>query len=248
VSNGLHSESPLQKCPQCNVQCKSPLPVLTGGPQDLARSSRYRRRRLKASVSFHREKADARRNRCVSFRRDSGDAGSRNVSLMLIHSNGLCFMPVTKVPCGPRETVISRDRWLVVVMVVVWCLLRILYVLRRVWNRRISVRQDSGDTGAHQASLILSFCNGLCFGAYYESSLWTQRNSHFTWLVASCGNGHCLMLIMNMSYQCPLLSWLICNTWSVTGALPVTKGDLRPFPKPVFQVVCCASPVKLVSD
>jgi hypothetical protein len=47
-------------------------------------SSRYRRRRLKASISFNREKADARRNRCVSFRRDSGDVGSRNASLMLI--------------------------------------------------------------------------------------------------------------------------------------------------------------------
>jgi hypothetical protein len=76
VSNGLHSESPLQKCPQCNSQCKSPLTVLTGRPQDLARSSRYRRRRLKASVSFNREKEDVRRNRCVSFRRDSGDAVS----------------------------------------------------------------------------------------------------------------------------------------------------------------------------
>jgi hypothetical protein len=78
------TESPLQKCPQCNRQCKSPLPVLTGGPQDLAHSSRYMRHRLKASVSFNREKADARGNRCVSFRRDSGDAGSRNASLKLI--------------------------------------------------------------------------------------------------------------------------------------------------------------------
>jgi hypothetical protein len=84
VSNELHSESLLQTYPQCNRQCKSPLPVLIGGPQDLARSSRYRRRMLKASVSFIREKAYARRNRCVSFRRDKGDAGSRNASLMLI--------------------------------------------------------------------------------------------------------------------------------------------------------------------
>jgi hypothetical protein len=166
VSNGLHSESLLQKCPQCNGQCKSPLPVLTGRPQDLARASRYRRRRLKASVSFNIEKADACRNRCFSFRRDSGDLGSRNASLKLIHSNRLYFMPVTKVPCGPRETTISRDRWLVVVTVVVWCLLRILYVLKRAWNRRVSVRQDSGDAGAHLASLILSYCNGLCFGAH----------------------------------------------------------------------------------
>jgi hypothetical protein len=201
VSNGLHSESPLQKCSQCNRQCKSSLPVLTGGPQYLARSSRYRKRRLKASVSFNREKADTRGNRCVSFRRDGGDAGSRNVSLKLISQCGLCFMPVTKVPCGLREIAISRDRWLVVVTVVVWCTLQILYVLRCAWNRHVSVHQDSGDASAHQAFLILSFCNGLCFGARYESSLWAQKNSHFTWPVASCGNGHCLILVTNMSYQ-----------------------------------------------
>jgi hypothetical protein len=32
---------------------------------------------------------------------------------------GSVFMPVTKVPCEPRETTISRDRRLVVVTVVV---------------------------------------------------------------------------------------------------------------------------------
>jgi hypothetical protein len=32
---------------------------------------------------------------------------------------GCALMPVTKVPRGPRETAISRDQWLVVVMVVV---------------------------------------------------------------------------------------------------------------------------------
>jgi hypothetical protein len=84
VSNGLHSESPLQTCRQSNGQCKSLLPVLTSGPKDLARSSRYRRHRLKAHVSFNVEKADARRNRCISFRRNREDAGSRNASLMLI--------------------------------------------------------------------------------------------------------------------------------------------------------------------
>jgi hypothetical protein len=78
---------------------------------------------------------------------------------------GSVFMPITNVPCAPRKTVISRDRWLVVVTVVVWSPLRILYVLRRAWNRRVSVRQDSGDAGAQQASPILSYCNRLCFGA-----------------------------------------------------------------------------------
>jgi hypothetical protein len=149
-------------------------------------------------------------------------------------------MPVTKVPCRPRETAISRDRWLVVVTIVVWCPLQILYVLRRAWNRHVSVRQDSGDAGARQASLILSFCNGLCFGAHCESSPLAQKNSHFTWPVASCGNSCCLMPATNMSYQwrasAHYLSWLICNTWSVTGALPITKGDLRPLPKPVLHV------------
>jgi hypothetical protein len=117
------------------------------------------------------------------------------------NSNGLCFMPITKVSCGPRKIAISRDRWLVVVTVVVWCPLRILVVLRRAWNRRVSFRQDSGDAGAHQASLILSFCHGLCFGAHYESSLWAQKNNHFMWPVASFGNGRCLMPVTIMSYQ-----------------------------------------------
>jgi hypothetical protein len=39
---------------------------------------------LKEIVSFNREQADAGTNRCVSFRQDSGDAGSQNASLMLI--------------------------------------------------------------------------------------------------------------------------------------------------------------------
>jgi hypothetical protein len=95
------------------------------------------------------------------------------------------IIPVTKVPCGPRETTISRDQWLVVVTVVVWCPLRILVVLRRAWNRRVSFRQDSGDAGAHQASLILSFCNGFCFGARYESSCGPRKTaiSCDRWLV-----------------------------------------------------------------
>jgi hypothetical protein len=37
-------------------------------------------------------------------------------------------VPVTKVLCGARETAISRDRWLVVVMVVVLCPLRICVI------------------------------------------------------------------------------------------------------------------------
>jgi hypothetical protein len=32
---------------------------------------------------------------------------------------GFALVLVTKVPCGPRKTAISHDRWLVVVMVVV---------------------------------------------------------------------------------------------------------------------------------
>jgi hypothetical protein len=37
-------------------------------------------------------------------------------------------VPVTKVLCGPREKAISRDRWLVVVKVVVSCPLRICVI------------------------------------------------------------------------------------------------------------------------
>jgi hypothetical protein len=51
VSNGLHSERPLQTCRQCNGQRKSPLPILTGGPQNLSRSSRQRRCSFTAWVS-----------------------------------------------------------------------------------------------------------------------------------------------------------------------------------------------------
>jgi hypothetical protein len=38
---------------------------------------------------------------------------------------GFVLVPVTKVLCGAREIVISRDQWLVVVTVVVLCPLRI---------------------------------------------------------------------------------------------------------------------------
>jgi hypothetical protein len=127
---------------------------------------------------------------------------------------GSVFMPITKVPCGPRETAISHDRWLVVVTVIVWCPLWILYVLRRAWNRCVSVRQDRGDAGAQQASPILSYCNGSCFCARYQSSLWAQRNNHFTWPVASCDNGRCLMslricLISNVHLPVTFLGLLV---------------------------------------
>jgi hypothetical protein len=138
-----------------------------------------------------------RKQTCVESRRRF----TEHVSDVNFTVTGSVFMPVTKVPCRPRETAISRDRWRVVVTVVVWCPLQILYVPRCAWNRRVSVRQDSGDAGAQYASPILSNCNGLCFGARYESSLWAQRNSHFMWPVASCGNGHCLMPVTNISYQ-----------------------------------------------
>jgi hypothetical protein len=41
---------------------------------------------------------------------------------------GFALVPVTKVPCGPRETAISHDRWLVVVTVVVQYPLRICLI------------------------------------------------------------------------------------------------------------------------
>jgi hypothetical protein len=110
------------------------------------------------------------------------------------------LVPITKVPCEPKETAISHDRWLVVVTIVVWCLLRILDVLRCAWNRLVSFLVHRGDAGTQHASTMLSYCNRLCFGARYQSSLWAQRNSHFTWLVSSCGNSRCFMLVMNMCY------------------------------------------------
>jgi hypothetical protein len=41
---------------------------------------------------------------------------------------GFVLVPITKVLCGSRETTISRDRWLVVVTVVVLCLLRLCVI------------------------------------------------------------------------------------------------------------------------
>jgi hypothetical protein len=152
VSNGLHSESPLQTCKQCNGQCKSPLPVLTGGTQDLAYSSRCRRRGLKARVSFSRDTADTCGNRCISSSRQRRLTFTARISDVDFIVTGSVFMPVTKVPYGPKETAISHDRWLVVVTVFVWCPLRILDVLTRTWNRRISFRLDRGDAGTQQVS------------------------------------------------------------------------------------------------
>jgi hypothetical protein len=62
------------------------------------------------------------------FRQDRGDAGTQKAFPILSYYNGLYFVPVTKVPCGPRETAISRDRWLVMVTIVVLCLLRICLI------------------------------------------------------------------------------------------------------------------------
>jgi hypothetical protein len=41
---------------------------------------------------------------------------------------GFALVPVTKIPYGPRKIAISRDRWLVVVTVVVQCPLRICLI------------------------------------------------------------------------------------------------------------------------
>jgi hypothetical protein len=71
------NKHPLQTCQQSNGNYKSPLLVLTGGPHNIAHSSRHRRRRFTTCVSgIHFT--------VTSFR----------------------LVPVTKVPCGPREIVI----------------------------------------------------------------------------------------------------------------------------------------------
>jgi hypothetical protein len=105
-------------------------------------------------LSLRQRRRACRRH--VSFRWDGGDADSQHASST--------FAPVTKVPCGLRETTISCDQWLVVVTVVVSCPLRI-WVIRR------------------------------------------------------------------------YLSLFICDTWSVTVALPITKDQLCTLPKWVFHVV-----------
>jgi hypothetical protein len=66
---------------------------------------------LKASVSFNREKADMRRNkmRLISSRQRRRKFTER-VSDVNFTVTGSVFMPITNVPCGPRETSISRDR------------------------------------------------------------------------------------------------------------------------------------------
>jgi hypothetical protein len=43
-------------------------------------------------------------------RRDREDAGSQHAPPMLIPRTGSILVSVTKVPYGPRETGISRDR------------------------------------------------------------------------------------------------------------------------------------------
>jgi hypothetical protein len=59
---------------------------------------------FKTSVSINREKADAGRNRRVSFRRDRGDAGSRNASLMLISQYLALFScPLPMFLVGPEK-------------------------------------------------------------------------------------------------------------------------------------------------
>jgi hypothetical protein len=146
-----------------------------------------------------------------------------------------CLLP--KFPCGPRETAISRDRLLVVVTVVVWCPLRILDVMRRAWNRRVSFRHDRGDTGTLKAPPILSYVTGCVFMPVTKVPCGPRETaiSRDRWLV-----------VVTVIVLCPLriclitaryLSCLICNTWSVTGALPVTKGNICPLPKWVFHVV-----------
>jgi hypothetical protein len=124
------------------------------------------------------------------IRRDRGDAGWQHSSPLVerqhtrvkidvshiveteemqIHSTrlrcwvpvtGYVLVPVTKVPYGPRETANSRDWWLIVVTVIVWCLLRILHVLRRTWNRRVSLNRDRGDACLQHDSPMLTWCNG----------------------------------------------------------------------------------------
>jgi hypothetical protein len=116
LSNRLQLEHPLQTWQQSNGHRKSPLPILTDGPHNVARSSRNRRRRFTTLIS--------------------------NIDLTL---SSFFWCPLPKLPVGLEKQSFSRERWLVVVTVVVWCPLRILLVLRRAWNRRVSFRWDIRD-------------------------------------------------------------------------------------------------------
>jgi hypothetical protein len=77
LSNGLQLEHTLQTCQQSNGHHKSPLPILTGGPHNVARWLRHRRHRFTTRVS--------------------------DIDFIV---TGFVLVPVTKVPCGPRETII----------------------------------------------------------------------------------------------------------------------------------------------
>jgi hypothetical protein len=77
LSNGLQLEHQLQTCQQSNGHRQSSLPVLTGGPHNMARSSRHQRRRFTTRISY------------IDFT-----------------VTGFILVPVTNVPCGTRETVI----------------------------------------------------------------------------------------------------------------------------------------------
>jgi hypothetical protein len=99
--------------------------------------------------------------RLISSRQRRRRFRTRVFDVEFIVTNSV-FMAITKVPYGPRETAITRDWWLVVVTIVIWCPLWILDVLRRAWNRRFSFRLDRWDADTQQASPMLSYSNKLC--------------------------------------------------------------------------------------
>jgi hypothetical protein len=77
LSNGLQLEHQLQTCQQSTGHRKTPLPVLTGGPHNMARSSIHQRRKFTTRVS---------------------DIDFTVTAFVLV--------VITKGPCGPRETVV----------------------------------------------------------------------------------------------------------------------------------------------
>jgi hypothetical protein len=65
---------------------------------------------LKASVSFNREKVDARKKMLLISSRQRRRRFTERVSDVNFTVTDSVFMPVTNFPCGPKETAISRDR------------------------------------------------------------------------------------------------------------------------------------------
>jgi uncharacterized membrane protein len=121
---------------------------------------------------------------------------------------GSVLVPVTKVSWGPRETAISRDRWLVMVTIVVWCALWVLVVLRRAWNKHVSFGETE-ETQVYNTTLRCWFDVMSCVLVPVTKVSYGPRETTISrdqWLVA-----------VTVVVWCPLWICVISN-----GHQPVT--------------------------